>query len=79
MKLKRILTASLALVASVSLFAQNQEEVRYPWFVGLNGGINIPYDGQTWVSRPESHRGLGIGSDIYIGKWFTDLAGFRAG
>ena len=78
MKLKRILTASLAMVACVSLFAQN-EEVRYPWFVGVGGGLNITYDGQTWVSRPESHRGLGIGTDIYVGKWFTDLAGFRAG
>ena len=78
MKLKRILTISLAMVASVSLFAQN-EEVRYPWFAGVGGGLNITYDGQKWVSRPDSHRGLGIASDIYVGKWFTDLAGFRAG
>lgn len=78
MKLKSILTVSLALAASISLFAQN-EEIRYPWFAGVGGGINITYDGQKWDSRVDSHRGLGIGSDIYFGKWLTDLGGFRIG
>ena len=78
MKLKSILTVTLALVASYSLFAQD-EEIRYPWFAGVGGGINITYDGQKWDSRVDSHRGLGIGSELYFGKWLTDWGGFRIG
>ena len=77
MKFKSILALGLGLAMSISAFAQSGGN-NY-WFGGIGGGINISFDGQKFVDRPNSHRGAGTAIDAYVGKWFNEFAGFRIG
>ena len=63
----------------MTAFAQETEYVQYNWFAGVGGGVNISWDGDKFVSRPDSHVGAGYAADVYLGKWFNDIAGFRVG
>ena len=74
---KIFITLSIALAASISAFAQNDGN-NY-WFVGIGGGMNFTHDGQKYENRENSHHGAGTALDVYVGKWFNDFAGFRAG
>ena len=84
MKLKYLFTALLAAGMSFVAAAQNNiaDEWEYAdnyWFAGVGGGLNIGWDGQKYVSRTDPHAGAGIATDIYVGKWFNSIAGFRVG
>jgi outer membrane protein OmpA-like peptidoglycan-associated protein len=77
MNIKRIHLAVAALVVAVSASAQSERPTN--WFLGAGGGINIGFDGKDYVTRPESHSGNGTAIDAYIGKYFNNTLGFRAG
>ena len=79
MKIKRFVITMLALVAGLSAAAQETEYVQYNWFAGVGGGVNLGWDGDKFVSRENSHMGLGYAADVYLGKWLNDIAGFRVG
>lgn len=79
MKIKRFVITMLALAAGLSAAAQETEYVQYNWFAGVGGGVNIGWDGEKFVSRENSHVGAGYAVDVYVGKWFNDVAGFRVG
>ena len=79
MKIKRFFITMLALAAGLTAFAQETEYVQNNWFAGIGGGVNISWDGERFVDRPGSHIGAGYAADVYIGKWFNDIAGFRVG
>lgn len=79
MKLKRLLTVALAISAGFAAFGQESQYIKNNWFAGAGGGLNLGYDGQKYVDRVDSHRGAGYAVDVYAGKWFNDLAGFRLG
>ena len=79
MKIKRFVITMLALAAGLSAAAQETEYVQNNWFAGIGGGVNISWDGERFVDRPGSHIGAGYAADVYIGKWFNDIAGFRVG
>jgi len=67
------------LIICFSSMAQNHYLESY-WFFGLGGGLNVSFDGSARGSlRDDSHMGAGWASDFYIGKWFSDFAGFRVG
>ena len=74
---KIFITLSIALAASLSALAQSDGN-NY-WFAGLGGGMNFTHDGQKYASREQSHHGAGTAVDVYVGKWFNEFAGFRAG
>ena len=77
MSIKRILLAAAALVIATATFAQNERPTN--WFLGAGGGLNIGFDGKDYISRPESHSGNGTALDVYLGKYFNNTLGFRAG
>ena len=81
--------AAASLLFSVSAFAQennNRDEngnvVKGPYvtnpsvwdnaFIGVAGGINLLYDGGF-------NHGIGVATDLTLGKWFTPAIGLRAG
>lgn len=81
--------AAASLLFSVSAFAQennNRDEngnvVKGPYvtnpsvwdnaFIGVAGGINLLYDGGF-------NHGIGVATDLTLGKWFTPTIGLRAG
>lgn len=77
---RRILILAAALSLAMNAQAQNgHKEQQNNWFIGVGGGINMGIDGQKYVSRYESHIGAGAAVDAYIGKYFSNTLGFRAG
>ena len=66
-------TATIAVIAA----AQNERPTN--WFVGAEGGFNTGFDGKDFISRVESHSGNGTAFDVYVGKFFNNTLGFRAG
>ena len=80
MKFNKLIAMAVALCASVAAFGQ-EETIIEPdyWFGGIGGGINFGYNGKQYVSRDDSGNGAGLGLDVYVGKWFNEWAGFRAG
>jgi len=85
MKLKYLFTAVLALGTAFSALAQEEKPVdvwEYAdnyWFAGAGAGLNVGFDGHTYTSRTEPYAGTGLATEVYVGKWFNSLAGFRAG
>lgn len=77
MKLKSILVIGLSLAMSISAAAQTDGNDY--WFTGIGGGVNLTLDGREFIDRPLSHFGAGTSLDMYVGKWFNEFAGFRAG
>ena len=70
-----ILTAALA---SASAAAQSQNIDKH-WYIGAGVGINVGIDGQKYVSRRQSHIGGGDAVDVYLGRFWGKVGGFRAG
>ena len=70
-----ILTAALA---SASAAAQSQNIDKH-WYIGAGIGINVGIDGQKYVSRVQSHIGGGDAVDVYLGRFWGKVGGFRAG
>lgn len=70
-----ILTAALA---SASAAAQSQNIDKH-WYIGAGVGINVGIDGQKYVSRVQSHIGGGDAVDVYLGRFWGKVGGFRAG
>ena len=66
-------TATIAVIAA----AQNERPTN--WFIGAEGGFNVGFDGKDYISRVESHSGNGTAFDVYVGKFFNNTLGFRAG
>ncbi|MBR6361964.1 MAG: OmpA family protein [Bacteroidales bacterium] len=82
MKLQKITVALVGLLVCIpEIFAQEESKYRDAnWFFGLGGGLNVSFDGSVrGQKRYDSHMGAGWASDFYIGKWFSDFAGFRFG
>ncbi|MBO4760986.1 MAG: OmpA family protein [Bacteroidales bacterium] len=79
MDLKKIAAAAAGLILCFSSMAQSPY-LEAHWFFGLGGGLNVSFDGSArGKGRYNSHMGAGWASDFYIGKWFSDFAGFRVG
>ena len=79
MDLKKIEAAVAGLIICFSSMAQSPY-LEAHWFFGLGGGLNVSFDGSArGTGRYNSHMGAGWASDFYIGKWFSDFAGFRVG
>ncbi len=70
---------ALAVLAFMAGTALAQTERPADWFIGAGGGVNLGFDGQKKIDRANSHAGLGTAGDFYIGKYFNDNIGFRAG
>ena len=80
MNFKKIILGAIAALISVSAIAQNGRDIHLNnWFVGASGGYNLGLDGDKYVDRENSHLGLGAAASAYIGKYFSDLLGFRLG
>ena len=80
MNFKKIILGAVAALFSVSAIAQNGRNIHLNnWFFGASGGYNIGFDGQKYVDRANSHLGPGTAANAYIGKYFSDLLGFRLG
>ena len=67
------------LAAAISLSAQQTRDTE--WFIGAGGGVNIGFDGKNHDNdnRAFSYEGAGTAVDVYIGKYFKEWIGFRAG
>ena len=67
------------LAAAISLSAQQTRDTE--WFIGAGGGVNIGFDGKNHDNpdRAFSYEGVGTAIDVYIGKYFKEWIGFRAG
>ena len=77
--MKRIILI-LTLLAGASLFLAAQDSGRRTGVVvGLGTGINLGLDGLQYDERETSHRGSGYAMDAYVGGFFTEAAGLRAG
>ena len=74
--MKKLFTLTLALALGLSAMGQNRIN---NWFIGGGGGMNFVFDGQKYESRESSHNGAGAAGDFYVGKFFNDVLGFRAG
>lgn len=78
--MKRILLIIAGLLAAAfSLSAQQTRDTE--WFIGAGGGVNIGFDGKNHdnANRAFSYEGAGTAIDVYIGKYFKEWIGFRAG
>ena len=82
MKIKSIIILALSLAVGVPALAEDQDNVKNGgapyWFAGAGGGMNFTLDGQK-TTREESHNGAGTAIDLYFGRRFNKLAGFRLG
>lgn len=80
MKLKNILLIAAAIVLSAPAFAQdNEKQARDTrWFIGAGGGMNFGIDGK-FEDYKNSNYGAGTSVEAYVGKFFNDWLGFRAG
>ena len=77
--MKRI-SLILALLAGASLFAKAQDDGRSTGVViGLGTGMNLGLDGLQYDERESSHRGAGYAMDAYVGGFFNEVTGLRAG
>ena len=77
---KLIVCLAAAAAALFPAFAQNgKKEGATPWFVGAGAGMNIGFDGSSFVSRETSHIGAGTAGDFYVGKYFNPAIGLRVG
>lgn len=65
------------MVIAATAFAQKERPTN--WFLGGGAGLNIGFDGKDYITRKESHSGNGTAIDAYIGKYFNNTLGFRAG
>ena len=80
MNLRKIIICAAALAAALGASAQNGRNIHLDnWFVGAGGGFNLGWDGQKYESREASHLGSGAAANFYVGKYFSDLLGFRVG
>lgn len=77
MKMKRIFLILAA--TSLAIVATAQTERPTNWYLGANGGFNVGFDGKDYISREVSHSGNGTALDVYVGKFFNNTLGFRAG
>lgn len=77
MKFSKIVVSATLVLLSVSAVAQNERP--HNWFIGAGGGLNVGFDGQSYVNRASSHEGAGTAVDIYAGKFLGDLIGVRVG
>ena len=77
MNIRRFIAATAAVLLCAGVFAQNDRPTN--WFIGAGGGLNIGFDGKDYNDRPISHSGNGTALDIYAGKYFGNVLGFRAG
>ena len=68
----------MAALASASAAAQSQNIDKH-WYIGAGIGINVGIDGQKYVSRVQSHIGGGDAVDVYLGRFWGKVGGFRAG
>ena len=75
--MKRIFMVFVAATLAVMAAAQNERSTN--WFLGAAGGFNTGFDGKDYISRVESHSGNGTAFDVYVGKFFNNTLGFRAG
>ncbi|MBR5660199.1 MAG: OmpA family protein [Bacteroidales bacterium] len=75
--MKRIVLVFAAIAMSFVATAQNERPTN--WFLGASGGFNTGFDGKEYLSRIESHSGNGTAFDVYVGKFFNNTLGFRAG
>lgn len=75
--MKRIFMVFVAATLAVMAAAQNERPTN--WFLGAEGGFNVGFDGKDYISRVESHSGNGTAFDVYVGKFFNNTLGFRAG
>ncbi|MCR5519287.1 MAG: OmpA family protein [Bacteroidales bacterium] len=71
-----MLLISVLVLGTGSMAAQDNTKA---WFVGAGAGINVGFDGNRYESREASHIGGGDALDIYFGKFFGKVGGFRAG
>ena len=80
MKLKNILLIAAAIVLSAPAFAQDKEKVERDtrWFIGAGGGMNFGIDGK-FEDYKNSNYGAGTSVEAYVGKFFNNWLGFRAG
>lgn len=81
-KIMRTAALLVALVlASAAAFAQQQEKQNRDrtWFMGLDGGLNVGFDGHSYATRNTSHVGAGVAAGFYFGRWFGRVVGLRAG
>lgn len=92
MKRTKLLALAAAMCFGATAFAQSNQEVTYVedpsqgylfnrfkdnWFITAQGGANVMF------SHGDSERDLqdrfSPAADIYVGKWFSPLLGFRGG
>jgi len=87
-----IATASLLVLSSLSVFAQNNEEPKTNkseyntnWFIGAGGGINTMSGFMSGDSFNIHLKGNGYdthvqpGAEVFFGKWYTPRFGVRFG
>ena len=77
MNIRRFIAVTAAALLCAGALAQNDRPTN--WFIGAGGGFNIGFDGKDFTSRKISHSGVGTGLDVYAGKYFGNVLGFRAG
>ena len=76
--MKKALILCLAFFMLGASFAVAQDRPTN-WFIGAGAGMNIGFDGQSFITRESSHIGAGTAADFYVGKYFGQVVGFRAG
>ncbi len=76
---KIIAFAAGLLAAAISLSAQQERDTE--WFIGAGGGVNVGFNGKNHDNpdRSMSFEGAGPAIDVYVGKYFKEWIGFRAG
>ena len=80
MKIKHIILIAAAAVMTLPAFAQDKEKVQRDtrWFIGAGGGMNFGIDGK-FEDYKNSNYGAGTSVEAYVGKFFNNWLGFRAG
>ena len=80
MKIKNIILIAAAVVMTIPAFAQDKEKVERDtrWFIGAGGGMNFGIDGK-FEDYKNSNYGAGTSVEAYVGKFFNNWLGFRAG